>query len=372
MLHWPIMRRHILVLVVLGSTVLLGGCLFTVNHPLVTSEGTMAVFLDRDGGYALFPEEGVLHLFADDTWTAVALATLEGGGGLLDLSPDEDEALYVDVVSEGFLDPMRSVIHRVALEPDAVPERVWETDRPLAKVVWHDERRVLLLTFGEYGLAELVELDLETGTIAPLAGDLLSFAALPDTDDLILLEGDRDASVPMGSVIRWNRATGRGEVMATFVVSEATIEAFGVFPHAFLWDVAPDGAWVALCLYDGTLIEPAVETDLPSLYLIDTTTGMAQRTSSAALMPAFAPEGTGWVYVVDAGDGTAVAMWDDLDSDHTTRIPGTEGVSTVFWLSPSRIGLTFEVDDDEHRWVELDLTTERMRELIGIPREGDE
>ena len=50
-------------------------------------------------------------------------------------------------------------------------------------------------------------------------------------------------------------------------------------------------------------------------------------------------------------------------------MPGSEGVSTAFWLSPGRLGMTFEARDDFARLVQLDLASGEKRELVAVPHE---
>ena len=363
-LRFGIMKRRAVILLMF-STLLLTGCLFTVNHPRLAADGTMALFLESEGGYTLFSETGVLHLLRDGEWIAVPAATLGGAGGLLDLSPDGAEALYVDVRSEEFLDAMTSTLYRVALRPEAVPEPIWETESAIAKAVWAEEEWILLLLFGEEDLATLRALNLATGETERLAGDLLSFAVLPERDELILVAADEGGRLSLGFVVRWDAETDLRDTLAEFVLSEETFEAFFMLPHEFFWDVAPDGSWVALCLYDGTLIEPAIDSEIPSLYLIDVDGGGVQRIAADALLPAFSPDGTGLIYAVEAEGGAGILMWRDLPSERTIAIPGSEGVSTAFWLSPTRLGMTFEAGEDRYRLLELDVITEQIDVLFG-------
>jgi len=366
-----LIRRGLGLLLLMGTAALLAGCLFTMNHPQVTADGTVALFLSTDGGYMLFPETDVLHLLRDGEWVAVPGATLHGAGGLMDLSPDDAEALYVDVRPGEFRDPLRSTLYRVALGPDAVPEPILETEDAIMKAVWVQEDRILLLRFGD-GEATLQSLDPAAGRAEGLAGDLLSFEVLPGRAEVFLLAVDQNGEPSIGSVVRWDLVTDRRETLATVVLSEATVEAFVMMPGDVLWDVSPDGAWVALSLYDGTMIEPAVEVEVPSLYLVDTEFGEAERIALEALMPAFSPDGAALIYAVGAEDGLAVLMYRDLASGESMRVPGSEGLSTAFWLSPTTLGLTFESGEDHYRLVELDLTTEQTRELVGAVTEASD
>jgi hypothetical protein len=367
------MRQRVLTLLLVIATTGLSGCLFSVNHPQVTDDGAMVVFLERGGGYTLFSEGGALHILRDGEWTAVPGATLSGAGGLFDLSPDGTEALYVDVLAEDLLEQPKSALYRVGLQPDAVPEAIWETENAIAKAVWAEAGRILLLEFGDGDLATLHVLDPATGVAERSAGDLLSFEVLPQRGELIALVVDEGDGSPQGAVVRWSLETDVRETLASFALNEASLDSFIMLPHQLFWGVSPDGAWVALSLYDSTLIEPEVEAEAPSLYLIDVAEGEAQRIAAEGLMPTFNPDGTGLVYAAVGEEESPVLMWRNLQSGRTIEIPGTAGVSTAFWLSPTRLGMTFEAGDDRYRLLEFDLITEQTRELIGAaPGDPDE
>jgi len=359
-------------LTVLWVAVLLAGCLFTVNEPQVTPDGTVAVFLDGDGAYTLFPETGTLHLLCDGSWIDVPAASIEGSGGLLDLSPDGTEALFVEVQMADVFSPFESTLYRVALQPTAVPESIVQTQSSIAKAVWTRDDRILLLQFGEEDLGTLHALDPATGGIKLLAEDLLSFAAMPNTEELILLAADPRAGLPFGMVVRWNPGTDARETLATFVLSEETFESFTALPHRFFWDVSFDGGWLALALFDGMLFRPAVEEGMPDLYLIDVNLGEAERIAANALMPSFSPDGSALIYAVEDADGSGFLMWRSLTSERTVRVPGSEGMSTAFWLSPTKLGMTFESGEDRYRLVELDLETEAIRVLVNGAQDSAE
>ena len=366
-LEWRTMSRNVLSFLLLASVVLLCGCLFSVNVPIVAPDGTIAVFLEQHGGYKLFPEVGVLHLLRGSEWVSVPAAVLSGAGGLMDLSPDGSELLYIDIRSGEFLDPLESTVYRVALQPDAVPVVVLETEGVIAKASWTDDGRILLLEFGEEASASLELLDPVTGEKERLFDDLLSFEISQDRRTLTLI--GVDSEVTIGRVERWDPASGRRTELATLCLGEASTESFAMLPHSFLWDVSPDGRWLAVALYDTTVLEPAVESDLPSLYLIDTEYDTAERIAVDAVMPSFSPEGDGLIYLRTSDGETGVVMWHELESGISTGVPGSEGVSTAFWLSPGRLGMTFEARDDFARLVQLDLASGEKRELVAVPHE---
>ena len=366
------MNRKLILLFLLFGLLALPGCLFTINAPLATPDGTVALFLGEDGSYSLFPEAGVLHLLREEVWTRVPTATIGESGGLLDASPDGAEALYLEVESTDVFSPFTSTLHRVALQTESQPVAIWETTNVIARATWTAEDRILLLLFGEDDLATLHALNLETGTIEPLAKGLLSYAYLEEAGEILLLEAETDEGIPMGVIVRWDPKTNSRTRRASFVLSEGTMEAFTALPHRFFWAVAPDGAWLALSLYDGTVLAPAMEADIPGLYLVDLAAGETIRVSAQALMPAFSPDGQGLLFVESVDNDRGDLMYRSLTSDKSIPVPGGQGVSAAFWLSPTRIAMVFETDGEPHRLVELDLETEESRVLVDRPSSHDD
>ena len=241
------MKRRTQILLILVLVLPLSGCLFTINHPVIGPDGTMAVFLDEAGAYALSVESGVLHLFRDGAWVSIHAATVSEAGGVLDVSPDGSEFLYIDIESIDLFGPMTSTLYRVKADPEAIPEVLFETDNSIAKAVWTDEGIYLLLS-GDEDLGVLELLDPETGELTWLHGGLLSFSIPSETGKIDLMGVDQDGDLIAGFVERWDRLTNRRPEQAIFILSEATIEAFLILPHDLLFDVSPDGdGWPFRC-----------------------------------------------------------------------------------------------------------------------------
>ncbi|MGB2983664.1 MAG: hypothetical protein WBC63_07385, partial [Candidatus Bipolaricaulia bacterium] len=66
----------------------LTGCLFSVNHPLLGPDGTVALFLNEAGSYSPTLEEATLHLLRGGEFIRVPAATISDIGEVLDWSPD--------------------------------------------------------------------------------------------------------------------------------------------------------------------------------------------------------------------------------------------------------------------------------------------
>ena len=357
------MKRRTMVLLMLTVVLPLSGCLFTINHPVVGPDGTMALFLDEAGGFALSAESSTLHLLRDGDWLPIPAATTSDAGGVLDVSPDDSEFLYVDLESIDLFGPMTSTLYRVKANQEAVPEALLETDSSIAKVIWTDEG-IYLLLFAEDDLGTLELLDPETGELTRLHGDLLSFSIPSEAETIDLMGVDQDGDLIAGVVERWDRLTNRRPEQAIFILSEATIETFLTLPHDFLYDVSPNGRWLAIALYDPAMMEPITEQDVPDLYLVDTESEISERISVEGVMPAFSPNGKSLVYMTSKDGLTPIVMLRDLESGTTSEILASKGASTLFWIADGRLGLTFELDDDYARLVEINLASGDATDLI--------
>ena len=363
------MKRYVAVSLMLVLAGGLTGCLFSLNHPILAPDGTLAVFLNPDGTYSLFPEEGILHLLREGEWMEVPAATLSDTCALLAVSPNGAEYLYLELQSGELFDPTTSLIYRVAASQDAIPRLLLETERLIVKVEWTKED-ILLLMFGDEDLGVLEAMNPETGELRLLFDELLSFEWIEPSDQLILIGADPDGEIGIGHIGRWDPLQDDGEELGTFVLTEATMEAFTTMPHSFFWDASPDGEWMALALFDQSLIEPAADVLAPAIYLIDLEFDTAERVATGGLIPAFSPDAA-WLAYVGTDDGIVgrVLLRDPLTSE-TTVVPGTEGVESVFWIASDRLGVTFEEGEDRSRLVEIDLASGRSRDLIEQPEPG--
>ena len=357
------MKRRMQVLLVLVLVLPLSGCLFTINHPVIGPDGTMAVFLDEEGSYDLSVGTGVLHLLRDGDWLPIPAATVSDAGGVLDVSPDGSEFLYVDIVSIDLFGPMTSTLYRVSADPEAVPEALLETERGIVKAIWADEG-IYLLLIGEEDLGVLELLDPETGELAWLQGNLLSFSILSESGKIDLMGVDQDGDLIAGFVERWDRLTNRRPEQAIFILSEATIEAFLILPIDFFYDVSPDGRWLAIALYDPAMMEPVAQQEAPDLYLVDTEHETSERICVQGVIPAFSPDGKTLAYLTVPDGVSAIARLRDLESGETSEVIGSEGASTLFWIANDRLGLTFEADDTPTRLVEINLSSGEATDLI--------
>jgi len=368
--------KRVLGLAPLILVVLLSGCLFSINQPLVLPDGSLALFLEADGSYSLFPEGGGLYLVRDDTWIAVPEAALSVTGSLLGVSVDGAELLYTNVQSDELFEPLRMTLHCVAAEPEAVPVRLLETDRWIAKAAWTREGEILLLFFGDEAAGTLERLDRATGELEVLQESVLSFEYHPENGTIDVLGIDRDGDLVAGTVERWDPTTNQRSELAVFMGTPPTIELYAMLPHALLWDASADGGWLAIALYDATMIEPLPEEEMPDLYLIDAEFEAVERIAVGGVMPAFSPDSKTLAYLTAAtgvmDSETAVVRTRDLITGTETTVPGSLGVSTLLWLGPNRLGMVFEDDDERARLVEIDLSTNETIERIAAAAETAE
>lgn len=351
-----------MILLMLCTALSLSGCLFTINHPVIGPDGTMAVFLDEAGAFALSIELGTLHLYRNGVWVPIPGATVSDAGGVLDVSPDGSEFLYIDIESLDLFGPVTSTLYRVKAVPEAIPDVLYETENSIAKAVWTDEG-IYLLLFGDQDLGTLELLDPETGGLTRLQNDLLSFCISSESGAIDLMGVDQDGDLVAGYVERWDRVTHRRPEQAIFILSEATIEAFVTLPHNFFFDVSPDGRWLAISLYDPAMMEPVVQQEAPDLYLVDTELETLERICVQGVMPAFSPDGKTLAYLTAPDGVLAIVMLRDLESGETRKLIGSEGASTLFWIADDRLGLTFEMDDHA-RLVEQNLISDEATDLI--------
>ena len=363
--------KRVLGFVLLAPALLLSGCLFSINQPLVMPGGSIALFLEADGSYALAPEGGVLHLFRNDAWIPVPGAALSVTGSLLDVSVDGAELLYMNVESDELFEPPGMTLHCVATEPNAVPTRLLETERWIAKAAWTREGEILLLFFGDEAAGTLERLNRATGELEVLQDSVLSFEYHAEDGTIDLVGIDQDGDLVAGYVERWDPATERRSELTVFVCNQPTIELYAMLPHALLWNASSDGRWLALALYDATMMEPLLEQDAPDLYLVDAEFEAVERIAVGGVMPAFSPDSRTLAYLTAAtgvmDGGTAVIRTRDLTTGTESVVPVSLGASTLLWLGPNRLGMIFEEDDDHARLVEIDLATSEMIERIAVP-----
>jgi len=344
----------------------LAGCFLTINHPAVGPDGSLALFLLDDGGYSLFPEGGVLHRLIDGEWIPIPAATLNGMGGVLDLSPDGTEYLYADtdVDSDDPFAPPVSRLYRVRADADAEPMLLHQSEGLIARAAWTVDGIVLLSIVDEaHGILERVHP--LTGEAVRLRDGVISFHALEDS--LIVIGAEPVGDLIIGRIGRWDPETDETTEFISFLLNESTYESFLLLPHRFFWDVSADGRWIALALHEGAVLDPPVAVEIPALYLVDRVAESSQRLAAVGLIPAFSPDGKHLAYLTSEDNETAYVMVRELDTEYAVRVPDTEGVQSLLWLGPDWLGVTYELDEDRASLVAIDVQTEERTYLLGEP-----
>lgn len=347
----------------------LTGCLFSVNHPLVGPDGTIAVFLDEQGAYQLLLGGGALTLLRDGEAITLPATVVPEAGAVVDWSADGAGLLYVTQTFGEWGEPLRSALVRVAADPAAQPTVLLASDAPIRDAAYTADGRLVVLEFDGEVAGRLSLLDPEAGTAESLFENALGFRMHFDRDALTVLCVDLDGPVPIGRVIAWDLGTDAGETVARFVLEEEMLETFPVMSDTLLWDVDPSARFVALAVTDHVMIDPMIEDEVPALLLIDVKGRTAIELAPMALMPAFSPDGRVLAYIGSDDGDTGVAMVQTIDPligpvGEAARVPGGEGAATCFWLAPTRLGLAFELEDDGYRVVAVDLDTGEMTDLF--------
>jgi hypothetical protein len=350
---------------------LLTGCLLSINHPLVGPDGTVAFFLSEDGRFALFPKAGTLHLLRNGELVAVPGATISETSCVLDWCPDGAEILFVQVAVDEESEETVWTLHRVGASPDAVPVAVLESEEPIRDAAFTLDGRIAILRYGAEDAGDLELLDPDTGVPEPVFDDVLGFRLDRTRASLIVFHLVDEGPVPMGRIVRWrfgvdDRRLGVDDpqTLAVFTVGEQTLSDYNRITDVLLWDADPYGRWIALALYDQGLIDPPVENEFLTLFLIDTVEENAKRISPIARAPSFSTDGSRLAYIAtdDGENGYAVVY--DLELSQSELVPGGAGATTCFWMGPDELGLAFESDDDTHRLVTVRLDTGEVRTLF--------
>jgi hypothetical protein len=345
-------------LFVLFPLFFLAGCLFSINHPLVGPDGTVALFLNEDGRFALFPDTGTLHLLRNGELVAVPGASVRDPSGVLDWCPDGTEILFVHVgVGEESGESVWT-LYRVAATRDARPQAVLESEEPIRDAAFALDGRIAVLRYGDEDAGVLELLDPDTRGLESILEDVLAFRLDRTRASLVALHLIDEGPIPIGRVARWRLGVDDPETLALLALGEEMVGTYGFVNDALLWDVDPSGRWIAVSLYDLALLDPPVEDEVPALYLIDTAVGGGERISPSAIAPSFSPDGSRLAYIASDNDGEeGYAVVYDLDLLRSAPVPGGTGAATCFWMGSDELGLAFESDDDTHRLVTVRLDT---------------
>jgi hypothetical protein len=348
-------KRTLQVFLLCASVAVLAGCLFDMNLPVVDSEGGVFVFLSEDGAYLPFAEGGTLHRFFDGRWIPFPLVELENAGAVLALSPDGEELLYLDVLSESLFDPPVSRIYHLSTvcPASAAPRLVAEIRQPVVRAAW-SSWGILVLTMDAEGEGRIRRLDLSSGEIETLRRGVLSFLV---RNDLLVFSVEAFGDLGIGTIDQWDPERDIWKHLASVAVGQDTAMIFRSLPHAMLWDATEDGMGMALAIYSVSVLYPELQDSSPSLYLLDLEEASSRRVAVTGLMPAFSPDGTQLAFIGGSDEQALhVEILSVKDGDRQT-LEGTEGVQTVHWVGPDRLWVVREDESEQVFLVEIEVST---------------
>lgn len=342
----------------------LSGCGLSLNQPAVGPDGTIAVFLDETGTYDFLPENGILTLLHDGSITQIEKVNPANPAGVLDWSLDGEQLLFVETEVGEWGEPNAWNLSLTDAQADSEPLTFLSSTEPILDAAFTAEGNVTYLVFDDEGSGALMLLDRAEDTQTCLLRNVLSYQPAVSKLSLTVIQLDESEGFPKACVSTYVPATGEMEPIASFLLTvqmEEILAALG----CFLWDMDSSGTCLALALYDQLLIDPEVEVDAPSLYLVDTIEETGRRIALLAVMPAFSPDGSLLAYVsVEHEQDSAVYLY-NRETEQKDKVPNSDGAVTLFWIDQRTLGLTFETDVEAYQLVKILLDTGEVLPLTG-------
>jgi len=357
------MKKRILLLLLL---VFLTGCSFVFNQPIVGPNGTIAFFLDDEGAYSLLPErEGKLTLVREGHVVRLEGVTSTGESGVLDWSVDGKELIFIETETGEWGEPIAFNLCITGIQTDSHPVTLFRLEDLILAPAFTPEGEITYLGFGDDDEApQLFLYDRKENVHTQLLADVLSYRPIRPGSKLIIIQVLTEGEVRLAHVSTYEPTTGKVEEIASFFLTKEMEETFFLFPASFLWDFAPSGRHLALILYNQVLITPKVEEGEPSLYLIDREDETGKLIADMGLIPAFSPDGSLLAYIGSNDDQTPFIYLYHLETGERTRLEGTTGVSTIFWIDEETLGFTIEADEEIYRLLKISLDTEEVAPLL--------
>ncbi|MCD6495120.1 hypothetical protein J7K60_03595, partial [Candidatus Bipolaricaulota bacterium] len=119
--------RYLLMLVVVG--LLLSGCGFIFNQPLVGPDGTIALFIGDDGAYMMLPEGDChLALLRDGGVVHRNGVSSNGDSGVLDWSADGSKILFIETEQDELGQPIAWNVLISEVQSDSQPVRLFRSE----------------------------------------------------------------------------------------------------------------------------------------------------------------------------------------------------------------------------------------------------
>lgn len=357
------MKKRTLLLL---SLVFLTGCSFAFNQPIVGPNGTIAFFLDNEGAYSLLPEgEGKLTLLREGRVERLEGVTSTGHSGVLDWSVDGKELIFIETETGEWGMPIAFNLCITGVQTDSHPATLFHLEDLILAPTFTPEGDITYLRFGDDDEApQLFLYDRKENVHTQLLADVLSYRPIHPGSKLIVIQVTTEEELRLARVSTYEPTTGTVEEVASFFLTKEMEETFFLLPASFLWNLAPSGRYLALVLYNQVLITPKVEEGEPSLYLIDREDGTGKLIADMGLIPAFSPDGSLLAYI-GSNDGQTPSIYlYHLETGERTRLEGTTGVSTIFWIDEETLGFTIEGDEGIYQLMKVLLDTEEVTPLL--------
>lgn len=351
--------------VLLLLVLFLSGCGLSLNQPVMGPDGTIAVFLDETGTYDFLLEGGILTLLSDDSTTQIDRADPAIPASALDWSLDGAELLFGETELGGEWGAP-SAWNLCVTEPwaDSEPLTLLSSVELITNAAFTAEGNVTYLVFDEEGSGALMLLDRAEDTQTCLLRNVLSYQPAVSKLSLTVIQLDESEGFPKARVSTYVPATGEMEPIASFLLTMQMEEILATL-GCFLWDMDSSGTCLALALYDQLLIDPEVEVDAPSLYLVDTIEETGRRIALLAVMPAFSPDDSLLAYVsVEDEQDSAVYLY-NRETEEKKKVPNSDGAVAFFWIDEGTLGVTFETDDETYQLMKILLDTGELLPLAG-------
>ena len=349
---------------------LVSGCGFVFNQPLVGPDGTTALFIGNDGTYSILPEEDChLALLKDGQISHLENVASNGDSGVLDWSIDGSKILFMEAEQDEYGQPVAWNVRVSGVQSDSLPATLFRSeDLILSPMFTEDGKVTYLWAPDDSDLPKLTLYDRAEGTNTVLQDDVISYKRVAWDGPLAIISETTEGSLKAAHVSYYDRATGEVEEVASFFLAPGMEETLFILPPAFLWDVALAKKWAAISIKDQALISPELEKDKdqPSLYLVNPKQEGAHKVADQGVVPAFSPDESVLCYIGPRGmgDDVPVIYLYDLGTQESRILEGTIGVATVFWIDNQTLGFTIENADDSYKLMQLSLPTGKVTQLL--------
>jgi len=360
--------RYLLMLVVVG--LLLSGCGFIFNQPLVGPDGAIALFIGDDGAYMMLPEGDChLALLRDGEVVHRTNVASNGDSGVLDWSADGSKILFIETEQDELGQPIAWNVLISGVQSDSQSVRLFRSENIILAPQFTSEGSITYLDLkDDKDLPQLMVYDPLQEEYAVLKGDVISYRRLGWDGMLITISQTAEGSLKLAHISSYDTTTDATEEIGSFFLSQGMEEMLFLLPAAFLWDVSPDGRYFAMCIYDQALISPQMEdnSEEPALYLIDRDEDSAYMVSDRGLIPAFSMDGSLLSYIGATGENNdiPVVILYDLETHEEQILDGTIGAATQFWIDNKTLGFAIEIGTDTYKLMKVTLPTGGITQLL--------